>query len=209
MNDFIEQGSPAWLKSRLGKVTASRMADLLDKTQKGVDGAKRTGYRRELVYERLTNRAIDRFVTREMQWGIDHEAEAKQVYSLITGNEVRPAPFVLHPTIAKSGASPDGFIDQDGLVECKCPASVTHIATMLADEIPEQYLPQMFWQIECSKRDYCDFLSYDPRLPANMQIWIKRLYRDETAIEKLRENVTTFLASVDETIDSLLKRYPS
>lgn len=207
MNDtkFIEQGSPEWLKSRLGKVTASRMADLLDKTQKGVDGAKRIGYRRELIYERLTNRAIERFVTRDMQWGIDQEPEARRVYSFITGNDVDAAPFVLHPDIANAGASPDGFIHPGGLVEFKCPSSTTHIQTLLSGEVPNGYIHQIQWQMDCTASRWCDFVSFDPRLPAELQIFIKRVERDNAAIERLRAETILFLAMVEDDLATLAR----
>jgi putative phage-type endonuclease len=205
MNDFIEQSTPAWLKSRLGRLNASRAPDMMDKTQKGIDGAKRIGLRREIIYERLTNRAIERFVTKAMQHGIDTQPEAERVYSLITGRDVYPAPYVPHPVIAMSGASPDGFVGTDGLLEIKCPESTTHLQTLLSGEVPAAYAHQINFQMSCTGRAFCDFVSFDPRLPPELQIFIRRVERDNAVIEKLEAEVIAFLATVEDDLATLAR----
>jgi len=205
---FIPQGSPAWIKQRLGCATGSRMFDLTAKTKTGY-AASRAAYVRELAYERLTGRAVERFVTREMQWGVDNEPAAKTAYALVTGCDVAPAPFVPHPAVPMSGASPDGFVSHAGLIEIKCLTSFNAMDILIEDKIPEKYLPQCHWAMACTGRLWCDFVSFDPRLPPGMQIWIKRVERDDDMIAKLVLEVLGFLEEVDKTVDFLLAKYPS
>jgi putative phage-type endonuclease len=195
MNEFIPQGSPQWIRQRVGKVTASRIADV-PRGKKGASSAARESYILEVLYEWVTDRAYEHYVSAPMQWGTDHQEEGIRTYTLVTGNEVRPAPFVQHPVIANSGASPDGYVDIEGLVEVKCPTSVSHLGTLLIEEIPAQYALQMQWQMECSERGWCDFVSFDPRLPPGLQFWSQRLERDEKVIAMLREEVQLFLADI-------------
>src|SRR5690606_6597640 len=143
--------------ARLGRVTASRIADVTAATRNGW-GASRANYKAELVAERLTGQPAQRFISGAMQHGIDTEPDAILAYEFFTDQTVEPVGFVDHPTIAMSGASPDGLIGDDGLVEVKCPNTATHLDTLLGGAIPDKYLKQMQWQMACTGRQWCDFV---------------------------------------------------
>jgi len=207
MHDIV-QGSEEWHAIRLGKVTASRVADVVAKTKSGW-GASRANYMAELIAERLTGATADRFVNAAMQWGNETEAEARAAYQFQTDAEVVEVGFVNHPTIAESGASPDGLVGNIGLVELKCPNTATHIDTLLSGAVPGKYITQMQWQMACTGRYWCDFVSYDPRLPPEMAIWIKRVDRDEERITELQDMVREFLAELDAKVADLRALYMS
>jgi putative phage-type endonuclease len=201
-----EQGSEEWLLARCGKATASRMGDLMAKTKSGW-GASRANYAAELIAERLTGKPAEKYTNGAMQWGSAHEAEARALYEFLHDCEVRTVGLVTHPRIENSLASPDGLVGHDGLVEIKCPNTATHIATLLGGGIDSRYLLQMQWQMCCTGRAFCDFVSYDPRLPAAMQIHVTRVKRDDELIDSLELAVSAFLAEIDETVDKLRARY--
>jgi putative phage-type endonuclease len=205
MSDIV-QGSAEWHAARLGKVTASRVADVVARTKTGW-GASRANYAAQLVAERLTGAAAESFTNAAMQWGTDNEANARAAYAFLTGLNVEEVGFVPHPKIIMSGASPDGLVGADGLVEIKCPNTATHIETLLGATIPAKYETQMLWQMACTGRAWCDFVSFDPRMPADMQVFIKRLHRDEGRILELEIQVVAFLDEVEAIISSLLKTY--
>lgn len=202
----LQQGSAEWKAARCGLVTASRISDLMAKTKTGW-GASRANYMAELVAERLTGTPADRFTNAAMQWGTDHEGEARELYSFMVGVEVAEVGFVPHPSIPMTGASPDGLVGDDGLVEIKCPNTATHIDTLLGGSVPAKYALQMQWQMECTGRLWCDFVSYDPRMPAVMQLFIRRLQRDDAALNSIRTAVTAFLDEAETTVTQLLSRY--
>ena len=202
----IEQGSEAWRHLRLGKVTASRVADVIAKTRTGW-GASRANYMAELLVERLTGQAQEGYMNAAMQWGIDTEPQARAAYELMQDCDVLAAGFVLHPSIDMAGASPDGFVGDDGLVEFKCPMTATHIETLLGDSIPGKYIGQMQFQMACTGRKWCDWVSFDPRLPAAMQLFVKRVNRDDEAIERLEMLIGEFLFELDNKIAALDRRY--
>lgn len=202
----MEQRSEAWFATRAGKVTASRIADVLARTKQGW-GASRKNYAAQLVAERLTGIVEQSYSNAAMQWGTDHEPHAREAYCqhmLCTVDEIA---FVDHPEIAMSGASPDGLIGADGLVEIKCPGTATHIETLLGGTIPDKYRLQMLWQMACTGRQYCDFVSYDPRLPETMRLFVQRLPRDDTEIEAIELEVATFLEEVESTVGKLREQY--
>lgn len=201
-----EQGSPEWIAARVGLVGASRVADVVARTKVGW-GASRANYAAELVAERLTGQPAERFVSGPMQWGTDNEAAARDLYTFAQGGEVRRVGLVLHPEIAMSAASPDGLVDDHGLVEIKCPNTSTHIATLLGAEVDGRYIKQMQWQMACTGRAWCDFVSYDPRLPPEMQMDVRRVARDPVMIAELEREVATFLREVDATVAALTDRY--
>jgi putative phage-type endonuclease len=201
-----EQGSEEWLLARCGKATASRMGDLMARTKSGY-GASRTNYAAELIAERLTGKPAEKFKNGAMEWGSAHEAEARALYEFLHACAVRSVGLVTHPRIDMSLASPDGLVGHDGLVEIKCPNTATHIATLLGGGIDSRYLLQMAWQMCCTGRAWCDFVSYDPRLPAEMQIHVTRIKRDDEIIENLEREVSAFLAEIDETVDNLRTKY--
>lgn len=200
-----EQGTPEWHAARAGRVTASRMADLLATTKTGW-GASRANYRAELVAERLTGQVAESFLSSAMKWGLETEPEARRTYSFLTDREVMPVGFVLHPTIEMAGASPDGLVGPDGLVEIKCPGTAKHIDTLLNDSIADEYLKQMYWQMICTGREWCDFVSYDPRLPARMQLFVKRIYRADIPAD-MEDKVRAFLKEVDDTVSALSTKF--
>lgn len=202
-----QQRSSAWLEARCGKVTASGVSDALSflksASRKGEETQARKNYRAKLVAEILTARAQDNFQSDAMQWGIDNEDFARAAYEIATGVEVEQIGFVLHPQIDRAGASPDGLISTDGLLEIKCPNTTTHLDYLLADVVPVAYQPQMLWQMACTGREWCDFASYDPRLPEHLQLFVKRMPRDAKRIAEMEAGVIQFLSEVDQVLASL------
>jgi len=200
----MEQRSDEWFAARLGKVTASRVADVIAKTKTG-PSASRENYATQLVLERLTNKQAESYTNAAMQWGTDTEPMARQAYELKRGLFVNETGFVDHPTIEMSGASPDGLVGTDGLIEVKCPNSATHMETMLTQKVPAKYIPQMMWQMACTGRNWCDFVSYDPRFPENLQIFIERVTYDPTYVRMLELEITQFLDEVTKKVEILRK----
>ena len=203
---MIAQGSPEWFAVRCGKVTASRVADVIAKTKTGY-GASRANYAAELIAERLTQSTAPGFTNAAMQWGTDQEPHARAAYSFLRDVDVEEIAFVDHPEIAMSGASPDGLVGMDGLVEFKCPNTATHLDTLLSETVPGKYITQMQWQMACTGRAWCDFASFDPRLPPSMQLFVKRVDRDASLILDLETEVSTFLAEIDAKVAALTERY--
>ena len=199
---MIEQGTPEWFAQRLGKVTASRVSDIIAKTQSGA-AASRKNYLAQLVTERLTGQAAESFKSSSMQHGTDTEPIARMAYETETGLMVTEVAMIQHPSIEMAGASPDGLIGDDGLIEIKCPNSATHIATLMADKAPSAYVPQMQWQMACTGRAWCDFVSFDPRMPEDLQLFIKRVHRDDKLVAEYEAEVIKFLAEVQETVEKL------
>ncbi len=203
---MIEQGSPEWFAARCGKVTASKLSDMMARTANGW-GAGRRNYAAELVVERLTGIKSGIYVNPEMQWGLDQEPHARNAYCFLKDVDVAEVGFVDHPSIAMTGASPDGLVDADGLLEIKCPNTSNHINTLLTGDIREKYIFQMQWQIACTDRQWCDFVSFDPRMPADMQFYCKRIARDQKMIDMLGKEIVIFLNEVDTTIARLKGKY--
>lgn len=200
------QGSQEWHAARLGKVTASRVADVVAKTKTGW-GASRANYMVELMVERLTGVAAEQFTNAAMKWGTDTEAEARAAYSFMRDAEVVEVGFIEHPKIPMTGASPDGLIGDEGLVELKCPNTATHIDTLLGDAIPTKYITQMQWQMACTGRQWCDWVSYDPRLPGSMQLFVQRVMRDAEVIAVLETMISDFLGELERKVAALNERY--
>jgi len=198
----MEQYSDAWWAARLGKATASRISDIVAKTKSGW-GASRANYEAELIAERLTGATGESFTNSAMQWGTDTEPQARAAYEFMTDIEVTQVGFIGHPTIEASGASPDGLAGHEGMVEIKCPKTSTHLATLLGASIPKKYMTQMQWQMCCAGRAWCDFVSFDPRLPAKHQLFVKRISRDAEMIADLEAAVREFLAEVDAKMTKL------
>lgn len=202
----VIQGSPEWMAIRTGKVTASRVADVIAKTKSG-PAASRKNYLAELVLERLTGEKAEGYTNAAMQWGIDTEPQARIAYEFHRDTDVAEIGFVPHPSIADTGASPDGLVGVDGLVEIKCPLSATHMETLDSGKVPAKYLTQMMWQMACTGRSWCDFVSFDPRFPAHMQFFCERVKRDEDLIRDLEAEVVAFLNELRETVDRLRAKY--
>jgi putative phage-type endonuclease len=206
MNQFMEQNTDEWHNARLGKVTASRVFDVITKTRSGYS-TNRAKYMAELLCERLTRRQGDFFKNAAMAWGTETEPYAREVYETDTGSLVIETGFVPHPTIPMSGASPDGLVGDDGLIEIKCPNTSTHLDTLASDEVPPKYMVQMQWQMACTGRKWCDFVSYDPRVPAEFRTFSCRVPRDEAMISNMETEVSKFLAELDAKIDGLKAKY--
>ena len=193
---LVIQNTPEWFSLRLGHVTGSRIADIVSRTKTGYS-ASRANYLAQLVSERLTGQNGESYTNAPMQWGIDHEAEARRAYAFRFNRTVAETGFVSHPTIKMAGASPDGLVGDDGLVEIKCPNTATHIETFVTGTIPAKYEAQMLWQMACTGRGWCDFVSYDPRLPEAMCLFVSRLTYNEDRIAELEDEVRMFLFEVD------------
>lgn len=203
---MIEQGSAEWHAERCGKITASRIADMLAKTKSGW-GASRANYCAQLVAERLTGIVADGYSNAAMQWGTDTEPEAANAYAFYEGADLQTVGFVLHPEIAMSGASPDRLVGDAGLVEIKCPNTATHIQTLLDGAVPGKYRLQMQWQMACTGRQWCDFVSYDPRMPEEMRLFVRRMDRCEETIADITREVVAFDAEISETVEKLTALY--
>lgn len=201
MTDVI-QGSPEWFEQRLGRVTASRVADVVAKTRNGW-GASRANYEAQLIAERLTGVPADSFTSAAMQWGIDTEPQARVAYEFFEGVEVAQVGFVTHPTIDMAGASPDGLVGDDGLIEIKAPNTATHIDTLLSKTVPGKYITQMQFQMACTGRQWCDFVSFDPRMPEDLRMFVQRVHRDDERIAELESLVVAFLAELDDKVAQL------
>lgn len=205
MDDII-QGSDEWKQIRLGKVTASRVADVVAKTQKGY-AASRANYAAQLICERLTGVPAEGFTNDAMRWGTETEPHARSAYEFYKDVDVRQVAFVPHPDIADAGCSPDGLVGDDGLVEIKCPNTATHIETLVGKAVPAKYVTQIQFQLACTGRAYCDFVSFDPRMPEAMQFFCVRVHRVPEIIEELEKEVVTFLNEVRAKITTLRKIY--
>jgi putative phage-type endonuclease len=201
-----EQGTEEWHAARLGRVTASRVTDVIAKTKSGYS-TSRANYMAELVAERLTGTAAQAFVNDAMRRGSEVEPEARAAYEITQGLTVKQIGFVLHPDIDMAGASPDGLVGETGLIEIKCPNTATHIATLLGGSVPAKYNTQMQWQMACTGRTWCDWVSYDPRLPTEMQMYVERVERDDAMISSLAREIETFLSEVSKTVDQLVAKY--
>lgn len=200
----VEQGSPEWLAMRVGKVTASRVADIFRRTKTGYS-TSRKNYAAFLLCERLTGVPTEGFKSAEMNWGIEKEPEARAAYEFLRDVSVVKTDFVDHPSLPLCGASPDGLVGDDGLIEIKCPNTVTHINTLTTGEIDEDYIAQMQWQMACTGRQWCDFVSYDPRLPPHLRTFIKRVPRDQMWIATAEVEVVKFQKEIEEMAASLPK----
>ena len=202
----MEQRTDDWFKARLGKATANRVADVVARTKSGY-GASRANYMAELICERLTGARGESYQNAAMLWGTEQEPAARAAYEALTGALVVETGFVPHFVIDMSGASPDGLVGDDGLVEIKCPNTANHIDTLIMGAVPGKYVTQMQWQMACTDRQWCDFVSYDPRLPENMQLFVKRVMRDDAMINTLETEVRLFLVELNEKISTLTDKY--
>jgi len=198
----MKQRTEEWYQARLGCLGASSIADMLATTKSG-ESASRANLRARLVAERLTGRTQETYTNAAIQHGIDTEDEARAMYEVASGVMVEETGWHPHPRIAWSGASPDGLVGDDGLLEIKCPNTATHIDTLLSRRVPAKYLPQMQWQMAVTGRAWVDFGSYDPRMPPELQLWVSRVLRDDARIKELELAVSKFLAEVEEVVTRL------
>ena len=196
----MQQGTDEWFAARLGKVTASRAADVM--TKKG--SAARANLSAQLVLERLTNTKGESFSSAAMQWGVDQEPFARAAYEAHSGVWVDTVGFVQHPTIERAGASPDGLVGQDGLVEIKCPNTATMIDTLSTGKVPSNYTTQMQMQMACTGRAWCDYAVFDSRMPVKAQLFVKRVQRDQKFIDDMEKEIIAFLAEVEVSYQFLI-----
>lgn len=203
-----DQGSSDWLEIRRGKVTASNIGKVMDFLKKGGETQKRADYKAVLIAEILSGRTSENFVSDDMAWGTLKEPEARRAYALANGVYVDQVGFVIHPTIERAGASPDGLIDPEGALEIKCPRTSTHIRWILDGVVPPEHEPQLAWVMACTGAQWCDFVSFDNRLPKRFEMFWKRLYRDERRIAELEAGASAFLGEVDDLIECLNGLYP-
>jgi putative phage-type endonuclease len=197
----MEQRTEEWFAARCGKVTASRVADIIAKTKSG-PSASRENYLAQLVCERMTSKPAESYSNSAMQHGTDTEPYARAAYEARMDLLVTEVGFIDHPWIAMSGASPDGLANE-GMVEIKCPNTATHIDTLLSRTVPAKYITQIMWQMACADRPWCDFVSFDPRLPERHQLFIKRINYDPEMVNLLENSVIQFLGDVDLKIQQL------
>jgi putative phage-type endonuclease len=198
------QQNEQWLNDRRGNVGASRISDIMAKTKSGYS-ASRANYMAALIVERVTGASQETYTNAAMQWGTDNEPKARDMYQFLTDNAVELTGFVPHPRIKGAGASPDGLVNDDGLVEIKAPNTSTHLDTLLGASIDTKYIYQMQFQMACTGRRWCDFVSFDPRLPVELQIKIQRVERDDELIATIEGEVEKFLAEMEEKLEQLNK----
>jgi len=198
----MDQRTDEWYAARLGKVTASRVADVVARTKSGY-AASRNNYMAELVVERLTGKPTEGFSSSAMIWGVEKEPMARDAYSAARGEFVTEIGFVSHPRIPMSGASPDGTVSPSGIVEIKCPNTAQHIEYLMSREPPQKYYYQMQWQMACAMATFCDWVSYDPRMPDTLQLLIVRIERDDDTIRMLEQEVEQFLVELDGKVKVL------
>jgi putative phage-type endonuclease len=205
MIEKVEQGTPEWFAARLGNVTASRVADVIAKTKSGYS-ASRENYMAQLICERMTGTVAESYTNAAMQWGTETEPLARAAYESLADVLVDEVGYIAHPTIERAGASPDGLIGVFGLLEIKCPNTATHIDTLISEKVPTKYITQVQWQMSCTGRTWADFVSFDPRLPSGLQMFVKRVEFDAEYVAMLKEEVTKFLAELDAKISKLNER---
>ena len=206
MSEDLIQGTEQWRLARCGSLGASQVAAAMARVKSGW-GASRANVMAELLVERLTGVPTAGFQSPAMIWGTEHEPDARAAYSFRVNQEVDEVGLVRHPIIGGTHASPDGLVGPDGLVEIKCPNSATHIETLLGDPIDGKYITQMQWQMACTGRQWCDWVSFDPRLPESMRLFVKRCNRDNAMIADLENNVKQFLTDLTARVNALEAKY--
>tara|TARA_B110000908_G_scaffold172331_1_gene239112 strand:- start:5340 stop:5957 length:618 start_codon:yes stop_codon:yes gene_type:complete len=199
---MIEQGSDEWFAMRLGKITASRISDVIAKGRSG-EAVSRADYKLDLALERHSGIKTESISTYHMQRGTELEPQARIAYEVKTGTFVDQLDFVPHPKIEMAGASPDGLVNDDGLIEIKCPMRKNHVRYLLAGKPPAAYLPQMAWQLACTGREWCDFVSWHPDMPDKTRLFVVRYYRDEEYIAEIEAAVIKLDNEVVEIVKQL------
>jgi len=198
---MIAQGTPEFFAQRLGHVTASMMSHVLAVGKSG-EALTRKNYRLQLVAERMSGKVAESFSSSAIEFGIANEPLARMQYESYAGTLVDLAPFCTHPSIKWVGASPDGFVN-DGLLEIKCPNTQTHLNYRLDNRCPPRYVDQIQCQLWCTERDWADFVSFDPRLPERLQLFVFRVQRDDRLIRDMQKETIKFLSEVEQTINKL------
>lgn len=204
-----QQRTTEWYAARAGKVTASPILKVYKKLKGGGYSKERTTYKYQLIAERLVGTTISQQRSAAMQRGVEKEAEARDRYQRLTNLPVTEAPFVPHPHIGDAGASPDGYVGDEGLVEIKCPTSQTAVEVLLTEEVEDQYEAQIQWQLACTGRAWCDYVVFDDRLPPSMQLFVKRIERDDLLIKSVEKEVREFIAEISADVERLWNKYPN
>lgn len=200
--NVIVQGTEEWFAARRGKVTASRVADLMARIKSGF-AASRENYKAELLLEILTGTTASGFVSDAMRWGTEQEPNARAAYAATTFDPVTEIGFVDHPFISGAGCSPDGLVGDDGIIEIKCPNTATFLDIFLNDNIPQKWITQIQMQLDCTDRHWCDFVCYDPRMPQDAQLYVKRIDRDDMFIATMREMIETFIKELNADVEKV------
>jgi putative phage-type endonuclease len=196
------QGTDEWRLARCGSLGASRVADAVAKVKSGW-GASRANLMAELIAERLTGVPAEGYTNAAMQWGTATEPQARAAYEWHTGHTVEEVGLIRHPSIQGTHASPDGLVGTDAGIEIKCPNSATHIETLITGKFADRYVTQMMWFMSCAELAHCDFVSFDPRLPENLRLFVKRVNRDDNYIARLEKDVTEFLTELSDKVAAL------
>jgi len=199
---FVDQRSPEWFAARLGKVTASRVSDVIAKTKTGYS-TSRDNYMAQLICERMTGTQAESFTNAAMQWGTETEPLARAAYEAHKDVLVDEVGMITHPYISMAGASPDGVVGDEGVLEIKCPQTSTHFETLLKGEMPSKYIPQVQWQMACTSRKWCDFVSFDPRVDDGLKLFVTRINRDSEYIKMLEDEVMKFLRELEIKLNKL------
>ena len=198
----MEQRTNEWYLARLGKVTASKIADVIARTKSGFS-TSRENYKAQLVAEIMTGKPYEGFKSAAMQDGIDREPAARQRYADSVFEDVTEVGFVDHPDILGAGCSPDGLVGDDGIIEIKCPNTATYLEILLTDNIPLKWNTQIQMQLDCTGRKWCDFVCYDPRMPEGAQLYVQRVERDEIFIATMREMIITFIKELHDDVQQI------
>lgn len=199
---MIEQRTEEWFAARLGKVTASKVADVMAKTKTGYS-TSRDNYMAQLICERMTGQKQESFTNAAMEWGTETEPLARSAYEALKDVLVEEVGIIDHPFLPMCAASPDGLVDIDGMVEIKCPNTSTHFDTLLSGKMPSKYMPQVQWQMACANRLWVDFVSFDPRAPEGLQLFVTRIERDDKYILEMEAEVNKFLEELEIKIEKL------
>ena len=199
----MDQGSKEWFEARLGRITASRIGDVMAKLKSGKPAATRSNYVAEKVAEILTGEVSESYTSPAMAWGTETEPQARLAYELFLGKDVKEVGFIPHPDIEQAGASPDGLVGDEGLIEIKCPNTATHICTLRGGSIDRKYLLQMQWQMACTGRKWCDFVSYDPRLPDELSLFVVRVQRTDEVIKEIESEVREIIEEINGIVKEL------
>jgi putative phage-type endonuclease len=204
--DQLVQGSPEWAQARCGRITGSRISDVLAKLKGGGEAKTRADYRMELIAERLTGIPEEQYVNGYMRWGTEYEPLARAAYEVLFDVVLDQVGFVVHPTMPFAGCSPDAFQGDKGIVGFKCPKTTTHLRWRQKDICPEEHVAQLHWELACTGREWADFVSYDPRLPEDLQLFWARLYPEKFLMEQMEAEVIKFNSEVEEGIQCLITR---
>lgn len=203
---MLQQGTEAWKLLRCGSVGASDAPRVVRRTKSGYS-ADRENLMAAKVLERLTGVPVEIPKTFAMLQGTAREPEARMLYEMVRGVEVEEAGLVPHPLIKGAHASPDGYVSGTGLIEIKAPMPAAHLDTLITETISEGHIVQMQWQMACTGRHYCDFVSFNPDFPPAMQLWISRVNRDPRFIGELEGEIRQFIRELEAKVAKLSQRY--